>query len=501
MSSDRKFIGFDIGAESGRCIVASLAGGKVSLEEVHRFATHSVRSGDTLHWDILAIAGEIIEGLTRASRAFGPLFHGIGVDTWGVDYVLVDPAGRVLGYPYHYRDSRTDGIMTEAFAVVAKEELYRTTGIQFMQFNTVFQLMAERKQALDLLSVAGTMLLMPDYLNYVLSGVRTAEYSIASTTGLIDPGTRNWSWKLIDAFGYPRRIFPSITEPGTVLGPLLPQIAARSGIAPATPVIATACHDTASAVASVPAGDGMDWAYLSSGTWSLMGIEIPRPMLTGEAMKCNFTNEGGVGGTTRFLKNILGLWPIQECRRYWQEKGEEMSYTQIAGLAADAGPARAWVDLDDPRFLKPGDMPVKIAAYLRETGQESNERPGFIVRVVLESLAYTYRSTIKQLEHVSGMKLRTLHAVGGGIQNELLMQCTADATGLPVVAGPVEGTIAGNIGVMAIATGAVKNIGEWRRVVAESFGLKTYTPGTTGYYDGNEEENRRVTRRDSIQSN
>ncbi|HTS00014.1 MAG TPA: rhamnulokinase family protein [Bacteroidota bacterium] len=486
MSNGTRFIGFDIGAESGRCIVASLTGGRIALEEVHRFATHSVRSGDSLHWDILAIAGEITEGLARAAKAFGPAFRGIGIDTWGVDYVLVDPAGRVLGYPYHYRDGRTDGIMAEAFAVVPKEELYRTTGIQFLQFNTLFQLFAEQKQAFNLLSAAGSMLLMPDYLNFLLSGRRAAEYSIASTTGLIDPGTRNWSWNLIGKFGYPRRIFPAITEPGTHLGPVLPQIAARTGIDPGTPVIATACHDTASAVASVPAGEGMDWAYLSSGTWSLMGIEIPRPMLTDEAMKCNFTNEGGVGGTTRFLKNILGLWPVQECRRHWLERGEEMSYAQIAGLASAEGPAGAWVDLDDPRFLKPGDMPLKIASYLRETGQAVNDRPGFIVRVIIESLAYTYRSTIRQLEHVSGMKLRTLHAVGGGIQNELLMQCTADATGIPVIAGPVEGTIAGNIGVMAMAAGEAASLAEWRAIVRASFGLKTYLPTGASYYESNE---------------
>jgi len=492
MSQERRFIGFDLGAESGRCIVATLGGDRLTLEEVHRFATHSVRSGDSLHWDILAIAREIVEGLARAVRAFGPSFRGIGIDTWGVDYVLVDPAGRVLGYPYHYRDNRTDGIMAEAFAVVPKQEMYRTTGIQFLQFNTVFQLLAEQRRAPSLLPAAGSMLMMPDYLNSVLSGRNAAEYSIASTTGLIDPRKREWSWDLIDAFGFPRKIFPSITEPGTLLGPVLPGIAARCGIDPATPVIASAGHDTASAVASVPAAGESDWAYLSSGTWSLMGIEIPAPMLTDEAMKCNFTNEGGIGGTTRFLKNILGLWPIQECRRYWQERGEETSYAQLAGLASAEGFAGAWVDLDDPRFLKPGDMPAKIAAYLRETGQEVKDRPGFIIRVVLESLAYTYRSTIRQLEHLAGTKLRRLHAVGGGIQNEILMQCAADATGLPVIAGPVEGTIAGNIGVLAMATGAVKSHQEWRKIVASSFGLTTYSPAQSTYFDANEAAYRRI---------
>ena len=482
MAEGHRFIGFDLGAESGRCIVATLQESQLTLEEVHRFTTHNVRYDRGFHWDILAIVGEIVEGLTKARKAFGPRFDGIGVDTWGVDYVLLDPEGRVLGYPYHYRDVRTDGMMAKAFGIVPKAEMYGSVGIQFQQFNTVFQLLAESERKLNLLSVAGTVLLMPDYLNYILSGCRNAEFTVASTTSLVDPHTRDWSWNLIDKFGFRRGIFPPIVEPGSRLGALLPSVAAATGIDPSTPVYAIAGHDTASAVVSVPAGSH-PWAFLSSGTWSLMGVELGEPLLTEDAMGCNFTNEGGVRGTTRFLKNITGLWPVQECRRYWREQGQEFSYGQLAELAAREGFVGAWVDLNDPRFLTPGDMPSKITSCLRETGQAGRESAGFIIGVVLESLAYSYRTTIRQVERVTGMKIETLHAVGGGIQNELLVQLTADALGIPVEAGPVEGTIVGNIGVQAIASGAVADLRAWRSIVGSSFGRRRYTPEKSDYFN------------------
>ena len=477
-----RFVGFDLGAESGRCIVATIADGRITLEEVHRFPTHNVRYAAGFHWDILAIVREIVEGLTKARKAFGPRFEGIGVDTWGVDYVLTDDDGRVLGYPYHYRDGRTDGIMERAFAVVPRQAQYEAVGIQFLQFNTVFQLFAESERRLNLLTVAGKMLLISDYVNFILSGKAVADFSNASTTGLADPRTRNWCWRLIDAFGFPRSIFPPIVEPGTRLGTLLPSLASSTGIDPSTPVFASAGHDTASAVASVPASGG-HWAFLSSGTWSLMGMELNAPLLTPEAMKCNFTNEGGIQGTTRFLKNIIGLWPIQECRRYWKDKGEDFSYARLTELAKEAGPAEAWVDLNDPRFLKPEEMPTKITSCLRETGQTSEESVGAVTRVVLESLAYKYRHTVRELEQVVGTKVEKLHAVGGGIQNDLLMQFTADALGIPVLAGPVEGAIVGNIGLQAIASGAVRDLHAWRAMVGSSFGLKRYSPDRTAYFN------------------
>ena len=482
----KRFIGFDLGAESGRCVVATLHDGKLTLDEVHRFATHNVMEGSSFRWDILAINAEIVEGLSKAQKEFGSGFDGIGVDTWGVDYVLVDPGARVLGYPYHYRDSRTDGIMEEAFGLVSAETMYQATGVQFAQYNTVFQLLAETKNTLNLLDIADKMLLMPDYLNFFLSGVQKAEFSIASTTGLADPRTRNWSWDLIERFGIRREIFPEMIEPGTHLGMIRPELAEQTGLNRNTPIIASGGHDTASAVASVPAMDGR-WAFLSSGTWSLMGVELPSPLLVEAAMKCNFTNDGGVAGTTRFLKNIIGLWPVQECKRFWHEKGEDYSYSELAEMGKEEGFAGAWVDLNDPRFLKQGEMPLKISAYLQETGQETKPYPGYITRVVLESLAFSYRKTIKQIEEIAGGAIEKLHAVGGGIKNELLMQLTADATGISVYSGPVEGTIVGNIGVQAIATKSVPDLAAWRDVVAKSFELKVFRPDDSFYFRSNEE--------------
>jgi rhamnulokinase len=481
----QRFIGFDLGAESGRCVVATLEDRRIRLEHIHRFTTHTIRNDQGFHWDIMAIVREIVESLTKTRMALGARFQGIGIDTWGVDYVLIDADGHVLNDPYHYRDVRTDNIMAKAFSIVPREDLYKAVGIQFMQFNTVFQLLAESESRENPLSVASAVLMMSDYLNYVLSGNKKSDFSIASTTGLADPRTRDWCWQMIDAFGFRRRIFPPMVEPGTRLGTLLPSLAATTGIDSSTPVFAITGHDTASAVASVPATGGT-WAFLSSGTWSLMGIELNKPLLTSDAMRYNFTNEGGIGGTTRFLKNITGLWPIQECRRYWKEHGREYTYAELADLAKQEGFVEAWVDLSDPRFLKPEDMPSKITSYLRETGQAAKDGAGFIIRVVVESLAFSYRKTIKELEEVVGAKIETLHAVGGGIQNGLLVQCTADALGIPVLAGPVEGTIVGNIGVQAIAAGAVSNLHAWREIVSRSFELKRYTPEHTDYFNSHE---------------
>jgi rhamnulokinase len=485
MMQEKKFIGFDLGAESGRCVVAILKDQKITLHEVHRFTTHNIQYEGGFHWDVLAIYEEIIEGLKKAQKTFGKEFSGIGVDTWGVDYTLIDCEGRIIGYPYHYRDDRTDTMMDEAFKIVSKEYIYSRVGIQFAQFNTIFQLLAEMKRRQNFLDFSDKMLLMPDFLNFLLSGVKKAEFSIASTTSLVDPIKRNWSWELIEKFGFPRKIFPEIVEPGTKLGTLLPSIAKRTGLSADIPIIASAGHDTASAVVSVPAS-GTNWAFLSSGTWSLMGIELNSPSLTTQAMKYNFTNEGGVEGTTRFLKNIIGLWPIQECRRYWLEKGNEYTYPELSELAKKEGFVKAWVDLNDPRFLKAGEMPEKIIAYLTETGQTVKNNPGFIIAVVLESLAFAYRSVIKEIEEITENKISKLHAVGGGIQNEVLTQLTADAIGGTVYAGPIEGTMVGNIGVQAIASGAVPNLRVWREIVSNSFDVKKYEPLNSEYFNENE---------------
>lgn len=491
MKSKNQFIAIDLGAESGRCVGALLQDNKITLHEVHRFATHNVKYEKGFHWDVLAIFNEIVEGLSKAQKNFGPHFDGIAVDTWGVDYVLLDADGRILGYPYHYRDDRTDEMIEEAFKIIPKEKIYSQTGIQFAQYNTLFQLLSEKKSKFNLLNAADKILMMPDFFNYMLSGKMKAEYTIASTTNLADPNTRNWSWELIDSFGFPKNIFPEMIEPGTKLGTLLPSIAERTGLNSNIPVFASAGHDTASAVASIPVQEN-NWAFLSSGTWSLMGIELQEPLINPQSLEYNFTNEGGAEGTIRFLKNIIGLWTLQECKRYWQNNGNDFDYVQIAKVALKENHVNAWVDLNDQRFLKPGSMPEKIKTYLNETNQPAKDNIGFTTGVIFESLAFTYRKTMKEIETITGKKIEYLHVVGGGTQNELLMQYTADACGITVIAGPVEGTVAGNVGIQAIVAGVVTDLKSWRKIIGASFDTKIYKPTGTDYFINNEKKYERI---------
>ncbi len=491
MSDHKKFIGFDLGAESGRCVVGELSEERLKLTEVHRFPTPNIAYTAGIFWDVLVIYQELLKGLTLAKEKFGSDYFGISIDTWGVDYVLLDADNRVLGYPYHYRDSRNDAAMEASFDIVKKEDLYNKTGIQFMPFNTVFQLLAEKRSQGNLLKNAERMLLMPDFLAFMLCGVARSEYTIASTSGLINPYKRTWDDELIEAYGFPKHIFSEIVEPGTILGNILPEIADKTGINKNIPVIAGAGHDTAAAVASVPAGSG-NWAYLSSGTWSLMGRELDQPFINEKALDYNFTNEGGVENTIRFHKNIIGLWPVQECKRHWQSQGQEYSYPELTRMAEACGPANAWIDLDDWRFARTGNMPEVIINFLDESHQKYRDTPDFLVRVILESLAFTYRDKIAEIEKVTGTPVNRLHAVGGGIQNELLTQFTADAIDREVVAGPVEGTIIGNIGVQAIATNTVANLTAWRHIVSESFDLKIYQPKNSEYFIKNESRYHRI---------
>jgi rhamnulokinase len=486
MSDENKYIAFDLGAETGRCVVATLRDRKIELNEIYRFNTHSIKYEKGFYWDILNIFEEIVRGLEKARMAFGPRFDGIGVDTWGVDYVLLDADRRIIGYPYHYRDDRTDGIMDETFRLIPREEMYRRSGIQFAQFNTVFQLLSEKKRKSSFLNLANKLLLLPDFLNFLLTGEIKSEYTIASTTGLTDPFKRNWAWNLIDKIQIPSGLFSQMTEPGTVLGRLLPDIAEKTGLDADVPVIATAGHDTASAIVAVPSDDSGNWAFLSSGTWSLMGVELDKPFLSARAMECNFTNEGGLAGTTRFLKNIIGLWPLQECKRYWSGKSTEYSYSALTELARSEGAANAWIDLSDPRFLKPDNMPQKILDFLKEFGQTPKSEIGYIAKVILESLAFSYRNVMRELEDITGKRTDRIYVVGGGTQNDLLMQLTADAVGCKIISGPVEGAVVGNVGVQAIATGAVAGLHEWRQVVADSFRLCVYEPGDSVYFAKND---------------
>jgi len=486
MAGARRYIAFDLGAESGRCIVGELRDGRLHLHDVHRFRTHVVRYRNDLFWDILAIFEEMKVGLSRAVQHHGPRFDGMSVDTWGVDYVLLDAGDRLLGYPYHYRSPRTDGMMEKAFRIVPKEEIYRRTGIQFMQINTLYQLLAEKAQRRSLLDIAECFLTIPDFFHFLLSGVKRAEYTFASTTQLSDPWCRNWCWDLIKAFGLPEKIFPPIIESGQTLGPLVKEIMNEVGMEGEPPIIAGASHDTAAAVAAVPATEGT-WAYLSSGTWSLMGIELDRPLVNDSSLERNFTNEGGVLGTVRFLKNIAGLWLMQECRRDWEKLGKRFEYDELALMAKEVPPVKAWVNPNDPRFLHPGNMAAKIISYLRETKQPFREEVSWITRCVLESLAFKYRVTLKELEELTGKRIERLHAVGGGIRNELLCQMTADAINREVIAGPAEGTVVGNLGIQAIATGELGELRSLRELVGSSFKLKVYKPQNPDYWDKHEE--------------
>ena len=491
MSSVSRFIAFDLGAESGRCEVGILESDGLRIEEVHRFPSPSVEYNGHLYWDVLKIVDEVRTGLRAAADHSGREFDGIGIDTWGVDYVLLDPENRLLGYPCHYRDSRTDGLIEKTFRRVSREEIYQTTGCQFMQLNTLFQLMAEQEQSLNFLDFSNRLLMMPNFLHYVLTGRMKAEYSIASTTQLVDPRKREWAWSLIDRLGLPQQIFPEIVEPETVIGSLRDDLADQTGLSPDIPVVAGASHDTAAAVAAVPATRD-NWAFLSSGTWSLMGMEIPEPLITDATLERNFTNEGGIHGTTRFLKNIMGLWPVQECRRYWENQGDQVGYDALEAMAGETGPANSWIDVDDPRFFKPGNMPEEIINYLRETGQEYREEKGWLIRCVLESLAFKYRIRMQEIEELTGRDISVLHAVGGGTQNRLLNKLTAGAIGKEVVTGPVEGTAMGNIGVQAVTTGSMQSIREFRELIAGSTPLEHYEPENMEYWNENEVTYRKI---------
>jgi rhamnulokinase len=463
------YLAVDLGAESGRVVLGWFDGGRVSLEEIHRFPNTPVRLPDGLHWDVLWIFGEVKEGVAKALRE--EQVEGVGIDSWGVDFGLLDRDGALVSNPYHHRDARTEGMMEEAFGLVSREEIYGTTGIQFLPINTVYQLLAMRDS--PLLEAAETLLLIPDLIKYWLTGERVSEYTNATTTQLIDFETGGWSWDLLEELDLPIRLFAPIVSPGTELGALLPEVVKEVGAGP--PVFAVASHDTASAVVAVPARGG-DFAYISSGTWSLVGVETREPVVTPEVMEANFTNEGGFGGRTRFLKNVMGLWILQECRRQWAREGNEYSYEELARLAEDA-PSGPLVDPDHHAFLAPGEMASRVQSFCKETGQTPPEEPAAIARCVFESLALKYASVIEQAQSLTGRTVGSIHVVGGGSQNALLCQLTADASGLPVVAGPVEATAMGNVMVQAFAQNRVGSLEEIRSVVRDSIEASTFEPG------------------------
>jgi rhamnulokinase len=481
-------LALDLGSESGRAILGLLDGQRLALSEIHRFPNRPVRlpSGDgtgyRLHWDVLRLWTEIKRGLALAVREPRVELSGVGLDTWGVDFGLLDRRGELISNPTHYRDSQTDGMLEEAFRRVDRAEIFEQTGIQFMQLNSLYQLLSMVLARSPVLDVAATFLTMPDLFNYWLAGLRVCEFSMATTTQCYDPRKGDWAISLLERLDVPTHIFPEIVTPGTVLGGLLPAVAEEVG-ATDLPVIAPVCHDTGSAVAAVPAR-GDDFVYISSGTWSLMGVELPEPVINEKSLALNITNEGGYGGTFRFLKNIDGLWLVQECRRTWAEQGETFSYDELTKMATQAAPLQCFVDPDDDSFLRPGDMPGRIRAYCQKTEQPVPRSKGAVVRCALESLALKYRWVLERLEVILGRRLGPIHIIGGGAQNRLLNQFTADATGRSVIAGPVEATAIGNLVVQAMALGILESLEEGRQVVRDSFDVTAYEPaGGTEWQD------------------
>lgn len=469
----RNFLAFDLGASSGRAILGTISDHKLSLKEIHRFDNQMVEINGSFYWNIFSLFGELKTGLKKCIHDFGIQPESVGVDTWGVDIALLDRNGMIVGLPYAYRDPRTDTAMEEVFKIIPKKELYLMTGIQLMQFNTLFQLYAYKRDRSPLLEITTDILFMPDALGYLFSGVKKNEFSIASTSQFLKPGKLEYEQKLFDAIGFDINLMEELVLPGTVLGTIKADIQKETGSAP-IPVVAVAAHDTASAIASVPA-TGHNWAYISSGTWSLMGIESDHPLISEEIQKLNFTNEGGVEGTTRFLKNIMGLWLLQECRRTWSAE-HDYSWPEMVEMSLKAQPFKCLIDPDAREFLNPGNMPTAIAAFCAKTGQPEPETHGEIIRTIFESLALKYRATLDSIREVSTNEIEKIHIIGGGANNELLCQYAANATNLQVYAGPTEATAIGNIMMQAKALDAVSSLGEIRQMVFNSFGTKIFYP-------------------------
>jgi rhamnulokinase len=468
-----RLLAADLGAESGRVMAGGFDGSRLTLSEAHRFDSRPVPLPDGLHTDVLRIFAEILGGLAAAARSGGEL-AGVGVDTWGVDFALLDGDGRLLGNPYHYRDCLGSGILERTLARVPRAEIFAATGIQLMELNTLFQLALLQERGAAELAAARRLLMMPDLFSYWLGGRPVSEYTIATTSQCYDTRAGDWARGLLERLSLPTAIFGEVVPPGTVLGRLRKDVAEETGAGP-LPVIAVGGHDTALAVAAVPARGG-DFAYVSSGTWSLLGAEIDAPCIGEASLAANFTNEGGVGGTIRFLKNLCGLWLVQESRRAWAKGGKADSYDNLATMAAAAPGFRSLVDVDAPDFAAPGDMPSRLQAFCRRTGQPVPETKGEIVRCALDSLALKYRYVLGTLERILGRRLEPLHVVGGGARNRLLCQLAADATGRTVVAGPVEATAAGNVAMQVMALGELGSLADARDVVRRSFGIETHEP-------------------------
>jgi rhamnulokinase len=482
----RTYLAVDIGASSGRHVAGLFDGARLELAEVHRFENGPVLASGRMYWDLLRQWACVRDGLRAAADRYPGQVASVGVDTWGVDFALLGRGDELLGNPYHYRDHRTDGIMERALAIVPREEIFAATGLQFMQFNTLYQLFAMKLSQSPLLDAAESFLMMPDVFHWLMTGEKANEVTNATTTQFYDPRAATWATGLLKRFDLPTSLLGNLAPPGTKLGNLRADVAAETGLANVA-VVLPGTHDTASAVAAVPAnsrpGARPDWCYISSGTWSLMGVEVPRPVIDDTCRTLNFTNEGGVGGTTRLLKNIAGLWLVQECRRVWNQSGKSFSWDDLTRLADQAAPLAAVINPDDASFLSPANMPDAIREFCRRTAQTSPASEGAIVRCALEGLALKYRQVLGWLERLIGGRIETIHIVGGGVQNRQLCQMAANACNRPVVAGPIEATAIGNLMMQAVASGDVDSIAAAREVIRSSFEVARYEPANTDAWD------------------
>lgn len=475
-----KFLAVDLGAESGRVFVGILDDGKLLLEEIHRFPNSPLTVSGHLRWDVPALFREIKKAFRLAAEKGHGDIVSVGVDTWGVDFGLVRKDDNCVELPFTYRDSRTVGMMEAVFAKIPRETLYNRTGIQLMQINSVFQLYSMKEDPECNLDAFRSLLFMPDIFNYLLTGRQVSEYTIASTSQLLNAVSKTFDHEIFSTLGIPASLMRELVLPGTIVGRLLPDIASETGLKDVD-VVAVGSHDTASAVAAIPA-QGVNWAYLSSGTWSLIGIEADKPIINAQALDGGFTNEGGVGGKITFLQNITGLWLLQEVRRKWEADGERYAYGELVEMARTAREFKCVLDPSDGAFLNPLDMPEAIAAFCRKTGQ-APETKGEMVRTIFEGLAMRYRAALEKLRTVSGRDIDRLYVVGGGSQNGMLNQFTADAGGIPVIAGPVEAAVVGNIMVQALTSRSIDSLDEARKIIGNSFSSKDYYPGNTRRWD------------------
>ena len=474
-------IAIDLGASSGRVIAGIHSDGKLRLEEIHRFGNPAVELPSGLYWNILGLFHDILTGLKKAIEAHGDDIASIGIDTWGCDFGLFDASGELIAPPHQYRDPRFEGMAEKMHALLPEVDVYGHTGIKTNFYNSSLHLLALHLKNPNLLTEAASLLFVPDILAYWLTGVKAVERTIASTSQLLDPHTGDWAFEVIEALGLPREVFGEIVAPGAILGNLRPELKATLGRSD-IPLVVAPSHDTASAVAGIPIS-GEETLWLSSGTWSIMGVEIMQPITSPEALELGFCNELGVAGTVRFLKNIAGLWLIQECKRQWDLDGKEHSFSELAEMAAAAEPFTAFIDPDDPVFASPGNMPGKIISYCEKTGQPVPESVGQILRVATESLALKYRYVYENILRLTGLGFTRLHAGGGGIQNEMLCQATANALGIEVIAGPIEATSCGNIITQMVATGETPNFASGRAIIRDSFGFATYKPTDLGAWE------------------